>query len=71
MTNRIHVGYREPLKDGDTKEKTVGCRATNPDNCRFNGTEYCAFCRGDRMCLNPPKTWPKQFEILENEDKKE
>ena len=71
MADKIHVGFRAPLNDGDTPEQTVGCRAANPDICKFNGTDFCAFCRGDRMCTNPPKTWPKQFEKLKEEKEKE
>lgn len=68
MTNSKHVGFRAPLNKEDTPEKTLGCRAANPDICKLNGTSFCAFCRTDGMCAQPPKTWPKQYEKLKAEE---
>lgn len=60
--------FHEPLRDGDTAEKTIGCRHTNPDICgkhSLNGT--CAFVRSDGMCLAPPASWKKQYHRLRAE----
>jgi len=57
--------FHEPLLDGDTQQKTVGCRHTNPDICaRHSIMSVCAFARTDGMCLAPPASWPKQHEKL-------
>ena len=57
--------FHKPLKPGDTVEKTVGCRHTNPDICAKNMIpKVCAFARSDGMCLSPPQSWKKQFEKL-------
>jgi len=57
--------FHEPLRPGDTAERTVGCRHTNPDICAKNRTPgVCAFVRADKVCMCPPKSWAKQFEKL-------
>ena len=57
--------FHEPLRSGDTAERTAGCRHTNPDICAKNCTPgVCAFVRVDKVCLCPPKSWAKQFEKL-------
>ena len=58
---RFHL----PLCAGDSAEKTVGCRHTNPNICAKNGMPtVCAFARSDALCLAPPASWPKQFAKL-------
>ncbi len=69
MTNPKHIGFRAPLNAEDTPEKTLGCRAANPDICKYNCTNFCAFYREDGICTQPPKTWPKQYEKLKTEGK--
>jgi hypothetical protein len=57
--------FHEPLKPGDTPEKTVGCRHTNPNICSKNMLpNVCAFVRADKMCLYPPRSWKKQYTKL-------
>ena len=57
--------FHEPLVEGDTAQKTVGCRHTNPDVCaRHSLSTVCAFARADGMCLAPPTSWAKQYEKL-------
>ncbi len=59
--NRFH----EPLAEGDSVSKTVGCRHAFPDNCRRNGLpRICAFVRKDGMCVEPASSWKKQYEKL-------
>ncbi len=60
--NSLKVGFKAPLKTGDTEITTVGCRANNPDICKNNGIpDVCAFVREDGMCHAPSKAWKKQF----------
>ena len=49
ITNQRQAeNYHAPLRVGDTESKTVGCRHTNPDNCRKNSLlEICAFVCDD------------------------
>ncbi len=62
--NRFH----DPLEPGDTREATVNCRRTHPDNCaKHYMASVCAFVRSDGMCTAPPRSWPKQFEKLSGE----
>ena len=64
----LRVGFRAPLKSGDTEETTVGCRANDPDICKNNGIpEVCAFQREDGICHMPSKAWKKQFQKLSAE----
>jgi len=57
--------FHEPLVAGDTRERTVGCRHTNPDICaKHSMPAVCAFARSDGMCVAPPASWPKQYEKL-------
>jgi len=60
-TNRFH----EALHEGDTSNKTWGCRHTNPEICKNHSLFMkCAFVREDNICLIPPLTWRRQFEKL-------
>ena len=64
-TMRNENAFHEPLKTGDTPEKTVGCRHTNPDICSKNMLPtVCAFARADKICLAPPTSWKKQYAKL-------
>ena len=67
MTNpkRQEGVFHAPLNSKDAIDKTLGCRHSNPDICSNNSlVKVCAFVREDRMCLKPPKSWPKQYERL-------
>jgi len=58
--------FHAPLKPKDTAIETEGCRHTNPGICANNSLpNVCAFVRTDGMCLKPPKSWPKQYKLLE------
>ena len=57
--------FHAPLQQGDTTQRTVGCRHTSPDICGNNGLhDVCAFVRHDCMCKRPPRSWAKQFRKL-------
>jgi len=61
--------FWRPPHASDTPTQTVGCRHTNPDFCRSNRLRtVCAFVRRDGMCLQPPRSWAKQFDRLSNID---
>jgi hypothetical protein len=56
---------KKPLVEGESLEKTYGCRHSQPDICRDNGLESsCALVRKDNWCSRPPKSWPKLFKVL-------
>lgn len=56
---------KRPLKDGESLERTIGCRHSNPDICSKNSLpDVCAFVRDDGVCLAPPRSWKKLFEEL-------
>ena len=64
--------FHDSLKQGDTENKTVGCRHTNPDICGKNlMPEVCAFCREDGICMSPPASWKKQFQKLKKDAEKD
>lgn len=61
----IHVKFSAPLNPGDTENQTIGCRANNPDICKYAYLDgVCAFVTEDRICKQPSKAWKKQFEKL-------
>lgn len=65
MKSEYHVPFAAPLHEQDSDIRTVGCRANNPDICRFymlDGT--CAFTRDDHMCMHPSRSWKKQYQKL-------
>lgn len=61
--------HKEPLKYGETKYLTIGCRHSHPDTCRKNGQDgVCALVRKDNICIKPPMSWGKLFEELKKEE---
>jgi predicted nucleic acid binding AN1-type Zn finger protein len=57
--------FHAPLHPLDTQTKTYDCRHTNPSICANHSMPgKCAFVRGDKLCLRPPTSWPKQYEKL-------
>lgn len=61
----IHVKLSAPLNPGDTENQTIGCRANNPDICKYAYLDgVCAFVTEDQICKQPSKAWKKQFEKL-------
>ena len=67
---KLPQNRRRPLKEGDTLQKTVGCRHSNPDVCAKNSApNLCAFVRSDGFCYSPPSSWRKLYtELLEEEN---
>lgn len=60
--SKLHISQKDPLGPFDTLEQTYGCRAYNPDICKFCDTDsVCAFVTQDKICHQPPKTWKKLF----------
>lgn len=60
--------FHAPLKSEDSEKETVGCRHTNPDICAKHSLfDVCAFVREDGICKAPPKSWPKQFQKLKED----
>jgi len=57
--------FHAPLREGDTRAETVGCRHTHPNFCAKNlMPNICAFVREDGICKSRPRSWPKQYEKL-------
>lgn len=57
--------FHEPLRPKDTATQTEGCRHSNPDICANNQLfDICAFVRADKMCMRPPRSWARQYEVL-------
>ncbi len=68
MNDDIHVDFNAPLQQEDTLCTTRGCRANNPDICKYNGLpNICAYSTEDAICRHPSKAWKKQFEKLSME----
>lgn len=63
--NKSTHDHKRPLEDGETLNRTIGCRHSNPNICRKNGQEdVCALVREDNICKSPPQSWGKLFEKL-------
>ena len=59
--------FHAPLHPQDSAVITHGCRHTNPEICgKHSMSGVCAFVRGDGLCQAPPRTWPRQYELLKN-----
>ena len=64
----LRVSFHAPLIEGDTPESTVGCRAFNPDNCKYYElSSKCAFKNKEGICYIPTKAWKKQYQRLKME----
>tara|TARA_Y100000588_G_scaffold261927_1_gene276532 strand:+ start:1174 stop:1389 length:216 start_codon:yes stop_codon:yes gene_type:complete len=65
------VDQKRPLLAEDTEFQTVGCRHSNPDICKNNGTVgKCALVSENNLCVLPPKTWKKLFMTLKDLENK-
>jgi hypothetical protein len=54
-----------PLEDGETLERTNGCRRLNPHICKNHSVpDICAFVRSDNVCMLPPNNWEGTYEQL-------
>ena len=69
MKSELHIKFDAPLHKLDTEFQTFGCRANNPDICRFYMLDgICAYATHDAVCKKPSRAWKKQFSKLK-EDK--
>lgn len=56
---------KRPLQEGETEEKTLGCRHYNPDICaKHSMPNICAFVTKDGFCYAPPTSWKKLYKKL-------
>ena len=61
----LRFSLSDPLNEEDTEIQTYGCRANNPDICKFCYVENkCAFVTKDHICLKPSAKWSKYYKQL-------
>jgi hypothetical protein len=61
----MKVDPNSPLSPTDTENQTYGCRYFNPNMCmNYHLVTKCAFVRKDKICLKPPNTWNKKYQLL-------
>ena len=70
MSQKLRFKPSDPLNPQDTEKQTLGCRAFNPDICKNNCNDTCAFVREDSLCLTPPQRWDKKYRELLKGSKK-
>ena len=69
MKSNWHIAFNAPLNEIDSENQTFGCRANNPDICRYYMLEsVCAFEKEDHICLQPTRSWKKQYKKLKGEN---
>ena len=57
--------HNRPLEDGETLERTIGCRRSNPLICKNHSIpDLCAFIRTDNICMSPPNNWKGLYKQL-------
>ena len=60
--NEIKVPFSAALNEQDTEQQTYGCRANNPDICKWAYIkDVCAFASDDCICKHPSAAWKKQY----------
>ena len=65
MKSDYQVPFGAPLSEMDSKSQTYGCRASNPDICRYYMLDStCAFVRDDHICTQHSRSWKKQYQKL-------
>lgn len=65
MKSEYRVPFHAPLNEKDSELQTIGCRANNPDICRYYMLgDICAFTRDDHICKQPSRSWKKQHQKL-------
>ena len=63
--SNLRFSIKDPLNDGDTEFQTYGCRAANPDICKYCYLEnICAFASANHICKAPSTKWKKYFHVL-------
>ena len=60
----IHYSIYNKLNEKDSEFQTYGCRCYNPDICKNNGRETCAFFNKEHICTTPSKKWDTIYDIL-------
>ena len=61
----MNPNRNKPLQEGETEEKTLGCRYSRPDICaRHSLPKICAFVTKDGVCYEPPNSWNKLYQKL-------
>jgi len=54
-----------PLQEGETEEKTLGCRYSRPEICaKHSLVGVCAFVTMDGFCYEPPNSWSRLYKKL-------
>lgn len=71
MKNKLIFKYNDPLNEKDSEHQTYGCRANNPDICKYCMTlNVCAFTNLDNICKHPSSKWKKHFYELRKRETK-
>lgn len=66
---KLKIPFNAPLNSLDSETQTFGCRANNPDICKYNRLEnVCAFVTEDNICKKPTRAWKNQFNKLKIKD---
>ena len=66
---KLKIPFNAPLNSLDSETQTFGCRANNPDICKYNHLEnVCAFVTEDNICKKPTRAWKNQFNKLKIKD---
>lgn len=67
---KVKVDFDAPLNPQDTESTTYGCRARNPEICKWHSlVGICAFVGKDNICKRPSRAWPKQYRLLKSKEK--
>lgn len=61
---KLRYKFNDPLDDEDKEDKTLGCRAFQPDFCSDYGSSGCALTNESGICTCPRKSWKKQYHKL-------
>ena len=65
----LKIPFNAPLNQLDSEKQTYGCRANNPNICKYNSLEnVCAFVTDDNICKKPSRAWKNQFKNLQKKD---
>lgn len=62
IPRKLCFSSNSKLNKLDTKDKTFGCRHSNPNICGASFIEnICAFSSSDNICKKPPISWKKNY----------
>lgn len=60
--NPLKFSLTDKLNPQDTEFQTYGCRANNPDICKYCYAEgVCAFVTKDAICKKPSAKWKNYY----------